>query len=183
MIPELQTERLLLRGFRQSDSDAHAAMCADPEVMKYMTGSPLSAADAWRQMAMFTGHWMLRGYGIWAVEERATGALIGRIGLYYPEGWPDRELGWALARQHWGKGFATEGCIAALGYAFDTLGWDYLISLISPENVRSATLAKRLGAHAYGETEVLGHRVEIYRHSRDSKTGPAGPRPPRAHDQ
>jgi len=176
VIPELKTDRLLLRGFRQSDFDAHAAMCADPEVMKHMTGAPLSAADAWRQMAMFAGHWTLRGYGIWAVEECASGAFVGRIGLYFPEGWPDRELGWALARQYWGQGFATEACSAALRYAFDTLEWDHVISLISPDNVRSAALAKRLGAHAEGVTEVLGHHVDIYKHTRASR--PDLPRAP-----
>jgi len=178
VIPELKTERLLLRGFRQSDFDAHAAMCADPEVMRHMTGSPLSAPDAWRQMAMFAGHWTLRGYGIWAVEESASGTFIGRIGLYFPEGWPDRELGWALARQHWGRGFATEACTAALRYAFDTLGWDYVISLISPDNVRSAALARRLGARSDGVTEVLGHHVHIYRHTRASTPGLPGAPPP-----
>ena len=164
-IPELRTERLLLRGPRESDFDAYAAMCADPEVMKHITGQPLSAEDAWRQMAMFTGHWVLRGYGLWAVEELATGLFVGRIGHHYPEGWPDRELGWALTRESWGRGLATEGCRAVLDYTFGTLGWERLISLIAPDNERSIALARRLGARPEGTAEVLGHHVDVFVHS------------------
>jgi RimJ/RimL family protein N-acetyltransferase len=77
-IPILQTERLLLRGFHARDFDAYAAMMADPEVTRHLAdGRPLGRADAWRQLAMFAGHWTLRGFGVWAVEERATGACRG----------------------------------------------------------------------------------------------------------
>ena len=128
VIPELRTERLVLRELRQSDFDAYAAMCADPEVMEYITGKPMSRGDAWRQMAMFAGHWSLRGFGGWAVEELSSGRFIGRVGLHYPEGWPDRELGWTLARDSWGRGYATEACKEVLDYAFGALGWQRLIS-------------------------------------------------------
>ena len=107
----LETERLRLRMFRETDLDAYAAMSADPEVMRYLgaTGEPLTRREAWRQMAMFLGHWQLRGYGVWVVEERASGALVGRIGLFNPDGWPGLECIWTLARGAWGKGYATEG--------------------------------------------------------------------------
>ena len=71
-------------------------------------------------MALFIGHWALRGYGWWAVEERATGEFLGRIGLYNPEGWPEIELGWLLSRQSWGRGLATEGGAAALQFSRST---------------------------------------------------------------
>ncbi|MEO6877491.1 MAG: GNAT family N-acetyltransferase, partial [Gemmatimonadaceae bacterium] len=87
IIPEIETERLLLRGYRQSDFEAYAAMMADPDVVQYLSdGKPMNRVDAWRQMAMFAGHWELRGFGVWAVEERSTGAFIGRIGCFEPEG-------------------------------------------------------------------------------------------------
>ena len=105
--------------------------------MRYLgEGRPLSRSDAWRQMAMILGHWRLRGYGLWAVEERATGTLVGRIGFFEPEGWPDFELGWMLGRHAWGKGYATEGARRALAYAFTELGRDHLISLIRPATTR-----------------------------------------------
>ena len=85
----LKTDRLLLRPFCATDIDDYARMCADPEVTRYLgDGRPLSRSDAWRQMAMLVGHWHLKGYGMWAIEERDGGRLIGRIGCHYPEGWP-----------------------------------------------------------------------------------------------
>jgi len=112
----LETERLILRMFREEDFEHYARICADPEVTRYLgQGNTLERWEAWRQMAMILGHWQLRGYGIWAVEERKTGKLMGRIGLFNPEGWPGLELGWVLGRDYWGKGFATEGAAKAEG--------------------------------------------------------------------
>jgi RimJ/RimL family protein N-acetyltransferase len=161
----LETGRLLLRDFRPDDTDAYADMCADPEVMQYLSadGSVLSRDDAWRQMAMFAGHWVLRGYGMWVVEERATGQLVGRVGLHYPEGWPGREVGWALARRFWGQGLAQEAARAAIDFAFQRLGWPHLISLIHPNNERSINLAMRLGESFEGVAEVRGVRHNLYR--------------------
>lgn len=161
----LETERLLLREFRPEDADAYAEMCADPEVMRYLSanGSVLSREEAWRQMAMFAGHWALRGFGMWVLEERATGAFVGRAGLHFPEGWPDRELGWTLRRAFWGRGLATEAARAAAAYAFDVLDWPHLISLIHPANVRSIRVAERLGAAFGGMIEMHGVSHSVYR--------------------
>lgn len=161
----LETERLLLRPFRPADIDPYAEMCADSEVMEFLnaTGSPISRADAWRQLAMYLGHWELRGFGTWAVEERGTGAFVGRVGLHFPEGWPDRELGWTIARKFWGRGYASEAARAAIAHAFGTLGWTHLVSLIHPNNHRSARLAERLGYHVHGAAEVVGLRLSMYR--------------------
>jgi len=165
----LQTQRLLLRPFRDTDIDAYAAMCADPDVMRYVgRRGVLSREDAWRQMAMLVGHWQLRGFGMWAVEELPTGDFVGRVGLHYPDGWPDREIGWALARQHWSKGFGFEACRAALTHAFDTLQWERAISLIDPANHRSIRLAERIGERFDREVEVQGHRVALYSVERTS---------------
>src|SRR5919198_1241438 len=129
-VPSLTTERLLLRGFEELDLDEYAAMMADVDVTRYLADSrPLSRSEAWRQMAMILGHWKLRGFGIWAVEERSTGALVGRIGCFEPEGWPGCELAYTLAKQFWGRGYATEGARAALRYAFHELGREHVISL------------------------------------------------------
>ncbi len=146
-IPTLETERLILRGFRDSDIDAYAAMVAEPEVAQFISvgGQPMGRLDAWRSMALHLGHWQLRGFGQWVAEEKTTGAFVGRLGLYYPESWYGREVGYAIAREHWGKGFATEGATRARDYAFEDLGWDEIISIISPANVRSVAVAERIG--------------------------------------
>jgi len=143
-------------------------MGSDAEVMRYLgpEGAVLSREDAWRQMAMFAGHWTLRGYGTWAVEERATGSFVGRVGLHYPEGWPDRELGWALARPFWGRGLALEAARAAIAHAFGPLAWTHVISLIHPENERSIRLALRLGETLAGEVDRRGVRHQVYRLAR-----------------
>jgi RimJ/RimL family protein N-acetyltransferase/predicted enzyme related to lactoylglutathione lyase len=161
----LETERLRLRPFKPEDAGAYAAMCADPEVMRYLspTGDVLSREDAWRQMAMFVGHWQLRGFGMWAAEERETGVFVGRIGLHYPDGWPDRELGWALCRRFWGRGLASEAARAAADYAFRQLGWTHLISLILPANSRSIRVAERLGAVRSGVATVRSVDHIVYR--------------------
>ena len=162
-IPELETERLRLRAFRDDDLDAYAAMCADPEVMRYLgTGATLSRGDAWRSMAGFLGHWALRGYGMWALEEKATGKLIGRAGFLNPEGWPGFELGWTLGRAHWGRGFATEAARRALDFAFAELAQPRVISLIRPANTPSMRVAERLGEVRAGEIELLGGPCYVY---------------------
>src|ERR1044071_4300054 len=121
--------------FREDDLEPYAAISADPGVMRYRgAGKPLARWEAWRQMAMILGHWQLRGFGLWAVEERATGALVGRIGFFEPDGWPGFELGWMLRRASWGKGYATEGARRALAHAFTAMERDHLISLIRPAN-------------------------------------------------
>ena len=120
MIPELRTERLLLRGLKQDDFEAYARFHADSEVMRYISGHPVSRADAWRSLAVMIGHWALRGYGMWGVERVSDGAFVGRVGLWNPEGWPGLEVGWTLAKEFWGQGYATEAARAAMKFAFLT---------------------------------------------------------------
>ncbi len=160
---ELETERLVLRSFRVGDLDAYARMTADPEVMRYIgDGRTLDRAETWRSVAYFLGHWQLRGFGIFAAEEKATGALVGRIGLYQPEDWPGLEVGWLLARERWGRGYATEGGRACLRHAFEALGADHVISVIHPDNAASIRVAERLGERFERRATVGGAEVSIY---------------------
>ena len=159
---ELQTDRLLLRPFRAEDFEAHAEICADPEVMRYIRVGALPRVDAWWQMARYMGHWQLRGYGLWAVVERPTDRLIGHLGFLNPEGGHGFELGWAFARHAWGKGYALEGTRAAAQFAFTTLEQDHIACVIHPENVRSIRLAERLGARFEKEIAEAGMRLLVY---------------------
>jgi RimJ/RimL family protein N-acetyltransferase len=164
-IPELTTARLRLRGFVPHDVDPYAEMMADPEVARHLgDGQPLARADAWRQLAMFVGHWTLRGFGVWAVEERATGAFVGRIGCFEPEGWPGFEIAYTLARPAWGQGYAREAARAALVYARETLGRADVISIIRPANAGSIRVAEALGAVRDGTIEFFGGPASIYRY-------------------
>jgi len=165
-IPTIATERLTLRPFATADLDAYAAMCADAEVMRHIgDGGPVGRDVAWRQMAFFLGHWPLRGYGMWAIELRASGRLIGRAGFINPEGWPGLELGWLLARDAWGQGYATEACRAALESGRNQFGAQEIISLIRPANVRSVAVAQRLGATLGREIDFLGQPALVYVHA------------------
>jgi RimJ/RimL family protein N-acetyltransferase len=162
----LETTRLLLRQFRESDLDQYAAICSDAEVMRYLGGKPHSRAETWRTMAMVLGHWQLRGYGMWAAEERSSGLLVGRVGFNHHEGWPGFEIGWTLGRPYWGKGYATEGARSALKYAFTDLGQKHVISLIHPENTASIRVAERLGERLERIVEHFGMTVGVYGISR-----------------
>jgi RimJ/RimL family protein N-acetyltransferase len=159
----LGSRRLVLRMFCESDLDAYAAMCGDPEVMRYLgDGHPLTREEAWRNMALVLGHWELRGFGLWAVVERATGLLAGRVGCWQPEGWPGLEIGWALRREFWGRGYATEAAHTVLADTFTRLRHPRLISLIHPSNGSSIAVALRLGMWRESQTEVMGHTALVY---------------------
>lgn len=159
----LKTDRLRLRPFREDDFEAYARLVGDADVVRFLAGgAPRTRAEAWREMAMIVGHWQLRGFGPWAVEERGRLGLIGRIGFFEPEGWPGFELGWVLAREAWGRGYATEGAAAALRYAFTDLKRERVISLIAPDNVPSIRVAERIGERLEGRTDLFGTDVLVY---------------------
>ena len=163
-IPELHTERLLMRGWRESDLDAWAAICADAETMRGVgSEQPLDREEAWRSIALLVGHWELRGFGLWAVEELDGGELVGRVGVHRPEGWPGLELAWLIARSRWGRGYATEAARAALRWTHDELGASHLISLVSDDNARSERVAVKIGMVVEGRTLLRGkHDVRIF---------------------
>lgn len=161
LTPRLETDRLLLREWHDEDLDAYAAMYADPEVTRFL-GGPIGREDAWRRVAMLAGHWVLRGYGLWALERREDGRLVGGAGLWRPEGWPGLELGWTLARDAWGHGYATEAARAAREWARVELGARELISIIAVGNAASRRVAERLGMAVREEREFRGIDVVIY---------------------
>ncbi len=153
MIPRLETARLTLREWRAEDFETLAQFYADAEVMKFL-GGVMERGDAWRSLAVSIGHWSLRGYGTWAAERKSDGALVGRVGLIHPEGWPAVEVGWTLGRPYWGHGYASEAAAAALDYAFLTQPVDRMISCIDPDNTPSQAVAERIG-ETKGERRTL----------------------------
>ena len=163
MVPIIETPRLTLRDWRGGDLDAFAAFSADAAAARYV-GGVCSRDEAWRRMAAYAGHWTLRGYGLWAIEEKASGAFVGYSGLWFPEGWPEMELGWSLVKSAWGKGYATEAARRARDWAYGVLGAKTLISLIDKENYASWAVADRLGARYEANYAMRGASLGLYRH-------------------
>ncbi|KAA2313571.1 N-acetyltransferase [Pseudooceanicola sediminis] len=162
-IPTLTSERLTLRGPDARDIDALSAFYASDR--SRFVGGPMNREQTWRQLATEIGHWTLRGYGRWMVDLTATGATVGMVGLWNPEGWPEPEIGWDLMNGHEGHGYATEAALTARAYAYDVLGWSTAISLVKPGNDGSAHVALRLGARMDGEySHVRFGHLDIYRH-------------------
>jgi RimJ/RimL family protein N-acetyltransferase len=161
VIPRVRTERLLLREWHDEDVERFAEMHADPEVMRFL-GGVANRQAAWRHVAVMAGHWALRGYGNWVLERREDGLVLGRAGLWRPDGWPGLELAWMLSRDCWGAGYATEAARATREWAAEELGTLELISLIDPANDRSQAVARRLGMEPRGDWEINGAPVVVF---------------------
>ena len=159
--PVLETPRLTLRAPDMSDFEPMCALMAD-EVTTRFIGGVQSPALAWRGLCGIAGHWQLRGYGFFSVIERETGVWLGRVGPWYPHGWPQPEIDWTLTRASWGRGYATEAAIACMDYSFDVLGWESAIHLIAGDNLGSQRVAARLGSvHTGRQAEVAGFGIMV----------------------
>lgn len=169
----VETERLILRPVDpDKDFDAWALALADANTVKYLGTVPLDRAKAWRQMAMVMGHWQIRGYGFFSLEEKATGAWVGRVGPWNPLGWPKPEVGWLISPEHVRKGFAAEAGRASIDYAFEVLGWSEVVHVILDGNVGSVAVAEKVGSQ-YMETlsglpGVTDDTVHVYGQRRPS---------------
>ena len=164
-VPEqLQSSRLILRQFKESDWRALHKYYSDIEATAFTFGRALTEGETWRAMCGMIGHWQIRGYGPYAVEEKSTGNVLGTVGFWYPNNWPEPEIKWALAREYWGKGFAKEAAASVLEAGKVHLPEIELISLIHPDNKASIGVALAIGAKLESEIEHEGELHGIYRH-------------------
>lgn len=143
-IPRIETERLTLRAPEADDFSVYRDFFADAEASRFY-GVPMDASAAWRVLAADLGHWALRGYGRWAVVERASGTMVGGCGLWWAEGWPRSELTWWIVPAARRMGYATEASRAAIGFGYRTLGWDRVETHMNDANSAARHLAEKLG--------------------------------------
>jgi len=146
--PFIRTDRLLLRPWRESDLEPFAAMNADPAVMAHFA-KPLDRAESDAFVDRIRAHVDRHGFGFWAVEAPGIADLVGMVGLAVPpfeaHFTPCVEIGWRLARAHWGKGYASEAATASLRYGFDQLGVGEVVAFTAVDNVRSRAVMERVG--------------------------------------
>jgi len=161
-IPLIETDRLVLRGPALAD---HTPLCTyfqDPRSV--WNGGPLDGVAVGRTLMAMVGQWQLRGFGLWVLENRETGAFAGFAGIFMPFDWPEPELGYAVTADHEGKGIATEAVAAARQAASTHFGLTRLPSYIAPDNTRSQALAQRLGATLETVLPLRGTPAQVWRH-------------------
>lgn len=164
MAPELTTERLRLRAWRESDVGPFHDFYRDAQ-SQVVYGSDVKRSDVWRRIALFIGHWQLRFYGPWALEDRKSGKFAGFCGLWFPDGWDDPEVGWGIAPEFRGRGYAGEAAARARDYGYGDIGLPRLVSYINPSNKASIRVAEKLGAVPDGEFLMHGKTHLVYLHN------------------
>lgn len=170
MEPVLTTERLRLRrpcvqdlpqsvAFFQSQRARYAGYAQTPDL-------------AWRNFCLELGHWDIRGYGPFALTTQDDDTCLGLVGPWFPEGRPEREIGWVLFPAAEGRGLAFEAAQATRSYAYQVLGWDSAVSYINEANTRSIDLAERLGAVWDSGAETIAADCRVYRHPQPTELAP-----------
>lgn len=169
--PTLETDRLILRPPSAEDFEGWARLMSDEEHVRHI-GGVQPRAVAWRGLMTMIGSWATQGFGMFSVVEKDSGHWIGRVGPWSPEGWPGTEVGWTLAREATGRGYAREAAIATIDWAFDALDWTDVIHSIDPDNAPSIALARHLGSTHLHSGTVLPPpfdttEVQVWGQSRD----------------
>jgi len=171
--PVIETERLKLRPWCDADVAPNTAMLADPLSGRFITADGKPVTDAfvgWRNAAIMAGHWALHGFGMFVVEEKQSGRFVGRVGPWLPRGWPGFEVGWGIASEFRGKGYAVEAARAAIDWSFASFELDRIIHCIDCENTASQGVARRLGAEQQRQIDLFGHAADVWVTTRDRWT-------------
>jgi RimJ/RimL family protein N-acetyltransferase len=162
-IPTLETERLVLRPWRANDLDSFIEFHADPLTYSIYKLEP-TRGEMWRRMAMGLGHWHLRGFGGWLLEDKKTGSYVGQCGHWYPEGWADIEIGYGIHPRHRGQGYAVEAATAVRERGIKEHHFKRQVSYIQPSNTNSIRVAEKMGAVPDGTFDMSGLLHTVYLH-------------------
>jgi RimJ/RimL family protein N-acetyltransferase len=152
----ITTERLRLRPFVEADLDDLHKFWSDPDIGKWVGGAHTRLTESVQELDGHLRHHADHGFGVWAAEERDSGRLVGEVGLQYLDGGPDVEIGWVVARDAWGQGYATEAARKWIEVGFADLGLDRILAVVLPANMRSRAIATRLGMREIGTRDAYG---------------------------
>lgn len=167
--PVIETDRLILRSWRASDVTPNSIMLSDPGTARFIAadGKPVTTEIAgWRNAAVISGHWALYGFGMFAVEEKSSGRYVGRVGPWCPPGWPGFEVGWGIAREFRGRGYAVEAAGASIDWVFDSFEIDEIMHCIESTNGPSQAVARKLGARNDRVIDMFGKPADAWITSR-----------------
>jgi RimJ/RimL family protein N-acetyltransferase len=159
-IPRLRTQRLLLREYRMADFEAFAKHLGDPVSMEVL--GTHDRRNAWRIFGCSMGYWFLQSTGWWAVESLEGGGMVGYVGAFFRETWPEIEVGWNTFREHWGRGYATEAMAEVFRWVFEVRKEKRATALIDAKNARSLRVAEKLGMTYEAEADLFGEPVGRY---------------------
>ena len=151
--PVLQTSRLILRLPEARDFESMHEIFGDEKSARFI-GGHMNRPASWRRFLAMPGAWAVQGFGMFTLEERSSGEVVGQCGPWHPIDWQGTEIGWAIRPKFFGRGYALEAAVASMDYAMDVLGWTELIHTIDYENTPSVRLAERLGSRFLREAEL-----------------------------
>ena len=170
--PVIETDRLILRRWSGADVAPNTAMLSDPAAARFITADGKPVTDefvGWRNAAIMAGHWALHGVGMFVVEEKPSGKFVGRVGPWFPPAWPGGfEVGWGIAAEFRGKGYAVEAARGAIDWSFATFELDQIVHCIDQENTASQAVARRIGAEKGQEIDLFGHAADVWVTRRDA---------------
>lgn len=165
---QLLTERLRLRPYRLDDVAAAFTVFGDPDVMRYSTSGPdpnLAATEA--RVRKLMDHQQSFGFSLWVVEDRATGAVLGDCGLKQLDGGPEIEVGYRLAKPHWGRGYASEAAEASVRYGFETSALPRIVAVTDHPNAASQHVLRKIGLKYQGPAQYYGREMSYFAVERD----------------
>jgi len=170
-VPVIETERLILREWRDADVDTYARICADPQVMRYMhPPRPLTHAEAAYDVLRLQEHWLRHGFGHWVVTERESGRMVGRTGIKRHDDWPldpeNTEAGWLYERAAWGKGYASEAAREVVRFCLEEIERPEVISITHPDNAGSRRVMEKAGLSFAGARHWQERGMDVVWYSR-----------------